>query len=343
MAKRILYRSLIGHEDFALGPGKLPQERGEHSIVLQKIELPFIFRTVDEIKELDYTKYMHIGLHIEYGAVIEYYYDPTSTAVADDNLIIKPNSIHVTLPGRYIKVAVGVGGSGGIVYTYTAIDYTIQYPNECVLVDSNTGPITITLSASPVTDNYSGVWDCGDRAALNNITIVRNGQTIHSLEENALIDTDSGRFDFIYTGLTWEFAPIAGCSGSGSSLGGDHDTIIAAASTEYGDLVVSGVLPATTFRAPYALDLTNGYIRASLTTAPTGADVIIDVHMNGVSMFSTLIHIDINSDTSVGSITPAILTTTYVPDDAEFEVFITQVGSTITGSGLKIAITGIKV
>lgn len=119
------------------------------------------------------------------------------------------------------------------------------------------------------------------------------------------------------------------------------DTIIAAASDEESPIAVT-VARKTTFRSPYPLNLTTGYIRCSLGTAPVGAAFMVDVHMNGVTMFSTLISIDDGSETSVGSATPAVLSVTAVPDDAKFEVFVTQIGSTIAGASLKVAITGIK-
>lgn len=123
-----------------------------------------------------------------------------------------------------------------------------------------------------------------------------------------------------------------------------YDTIIASCSDEFSAIDVDLVTSKTTFRAPYPLDLTTGYVRASLTTAPTGAAMIIDVKMNGTSLFSSLLQIDDGSKTSVGSIAPAVINPLYyaVPDDAEFTVFVTQVGSTIAGTGLKVAVTGIK-
>lgn len=118
------------------------------------------------------------------------------------------------------------------------------------------------------------------------------------------------------------------------------DTIIASASDEISPITTGG--PKTTFRAPYPLDLTLGYVRASLTTAPVGAAMIVDVTMNGLSLFSTPIYIDAGTKTSVGSATPAVLAITAIPDDAEFLIFVNQVGSSTAGSGLKVAVTGIK-
>ena len=126
--------------------------------------------------------------------------------------------------------------------------------------------------------------------------------------------------------------------------GGDQnswfDTIIASVSDEGSPLVTGG--PKTHFRAPYPLNLTQGYIRCSVGLAPTGGPLIIDIHMDGVTMFSTPIQIDVGTKTSVGSAAPAVLTTLVVPDDAEFTVHIIQVGSIIAGTGLKVAVTGIK-
>jgi hypothetical protein len=122
-----------------------------------------------------------------------------------------------------------------------------------------------------------------------------------------------------------------------------QDTIICQAAPEYAPLVVDLVTPATHFRAPYPLEI--GYVRCSLAIAPVGADVIIDITMNGSSIFTpgNLLHIDAGSKTSVGSVTPPEYAIVSVPDDAEFLVWITQVGSSLAGAGPKISVTGTKV
>jgi len=118
------------------------------------------------------------------------------------------------------------------------------------------------------------------------------------------------------------------------------DTIIASASDPGSPLVTGG--PKTHFRAPYALNLTQGYIRCSVSVAPTGAPLIVDVRIAGVSVFSSYLQIDVDTTTSVGSAAPAVLSTLYIPDDTEFTVHIMQTGSIIAGTGLKVAVTGIK-
>lgn len=128
--------------------------------------------------------------------------------------------------------------------------------------------------------------------------------------------------------------------------GHGFDTIIASCSDEYTPISVGG--PKTTFRCPYPLEMTNGFVRASLTTAPLGSDMIIDITMNGTTMFSTPMHIEPGSRTSVGAAIQSVINIPLInglmviPDDAEFLVYVTQVGSTTAGTGLKVAVTGEK-
>ena len=109
------------------------------------------------------------------------------------------------------------------------------------------------------------------------------------------------------------------------------------ASDEDTPLVVDTKL--TTFRAPYPLTLQ--YVRCSLTNPPTGTELIVDVKIAAVSIFSTPMHIDIGETTSVTAVTQAVLSTINIPDDTEFTVDVLQAGG--TASGLKVAVTGLKV
>lgn len=149
--------------------------------------------------------------------------------------------------------------------------------------------------------------------------------------------------------FTSRSVPNVGPAGPPGPAGADahgFDTIIASCSDETTALTTGG--PKTTFRCPYPLDMTNGFVRASLTTAPAGSALIVDIHMNGSTMFSTPIYIDAGSRTSVGSTPQSVISIPLVgglpiiPDDAEFLVHIIQVGSSFGGAGLKVAVTGEK-
>jgi len=88
------------------------------------------------------------------------------------------------------------------------------------------------------------------------------------------------------------------------------------------------------FNMPYACTLTDLFI--AVATAPTGASLIVDLHKNGVSIFTTLVSIDAGTLTSITAVTPYVLTgtITFVKGDL-LTAIVTQRGATIKGAGLK--------
>lgn len=138
------------------------------------------------------------------------------------------------------------------------------------------------------------------------------------------------------------FIRIAGVDIDFSSAQPMPSSFIITASDELTDLVASAGSPTTTFRMPFAytLDTVPLGVRASVRTAPVGADIIIDIKQNNVSILSTLLTIDAGELTSTTAVTPAVISTNPLTDDAEIEVFVTQIGSTTAGTGLKVYLIG---
>lgn len=93
-----------------------------------------------------------------------------------------------------------------------------------------------------------------------------------------------------------------------------------------------------TFRMPYAFTLTG--VRASVNTAPTGSTILIDINESGTTILSTKLMIDATEKTSTTATTPAVISDASLADDAEITVDFDQVGSTISGKGVKIALIG---
>jgi len=93
-----------------------------------------------------------------------------------------------------------------------------------------------------------------------------------------------------------------------------------------------------TFRMPYAFTLTD--IRASVTTAPTGSTIIVDVKENGTTIFSTKLSIDASEKTSTTAASARVFSDTSLADDAEITINIDQVGASVAGAGLKITFIG---
>ena len=101
MTQRTINRSLIVHNDFAIGFGTVAQERGTLTATEQKVELAWIFRTIGEIRLLDHAIYTRVLLHT-LGPLVEYYFDATSAAVDDADEILAP--VPVVSLGRWLKV-----------------------------------------------------------------------------------------------------------------------------------------------------------------------------------------------------------------------------------------------
>ena len=90
---------------------------------------------------------------------------------------------------------------------------------------------------------------------------------------------------------------------------------------------------------PFAFTLTD--IRASVTTAPVGADLVVDVNEGGTSiMTSDKLTIDAGEDTTESAATAPVLTDTSLADDAQITIDIDQVGSSTAGAGLKVTLIG---
>lgn len=115
------------------------------------------------------------------------------------------------------------------------------------------------------------------------------------------------------------------------------ESIIIAASDETTALTTGTAK--VTFRMPYAFTLTD--VRASVTTAPTGAILIVDINEAGSTIMTTnKLSIDATEFTSTTAATAPGLTDTSLADDAEITIDIDQIGSTIAGAGLKVTLIG---
>ena len=93
-----------------------------------------------------------------------------------------------------------------------------------------------------------------------------------------------------------------------------------------------------TFRMPFGFTLTG--VRASVTTAPTGSVLTVDINEGGSSILSTELTIDASEKTSTTAATPAVISDTALADDAEITIDIDTVGSTVAGAGLKVYLIG---
>lgn len=140
------------------------------------------------------------------------------------------------------------------------------------------------------------------------------------------------------TGAVEEITPSAGLSLASGTL----RTIeaIGIACSDETTALTTGTAKAT-FRMPFALTVTD--VRATVTTAPTGASLLtIDINDGGTTILSTKITIDASEKTSTTAATPPVISDSALADDAEITIDIDQIGSTIAGAGLKVWIIGYR-
>ncbi len=94
-----------------------------------------------------------------------------------------------------------------------------------------------------------------------------------------------------------------------------------------------------TIRAPRAFTVTG--VRASVSTAPVGSTIDIDINEDGTSILSTVITIDASETTSTTAATPPVfIPSTIIADDALITFDIDRIGSTTAGTGAKVCILG---
>lgn len=126
-------------------------------------------------------------------------------------------------------------------------------------------------------------------------------------------------------------------AGSGGGGGGGGMQCIPIACGDETTALTTGTAKVT-FRMPYAFTLTE--VRASLTTAPTGSALTVDINEGGSTILSTKITIDATEKSSVTAATPPVISDASLADDAEITIDIDTVGSTLAGVGLKVYLIG---
>lgn len=164
--------------------------------------------------------------------------------------------------------------------------------------------------------------------------------TLNAFMDPALIPFASSAFTAV--NVHDAIVEAAESAGGVSSVNGDTGVVIVSvpiiiACSDETTALTTGVAKAT-FRMPYAFTLTA--VRASVTTAPTGSVLTVDINESGTTILSTKITIDATEKTSTTAATPPVISDSSLADDAEITIDIDTIGSTIAGAGLKVTLIG---
>lgn len=249
-----------------------------------------------------------------------------------------------------IRTTLGVGAAqtpqfSGVEVGH-ATDTTLARVSAGVL--SVEGVTLLTVAGGTMTGGiaFSGTGHAG--ITLNNLTTAQRealtpaaGMLVWDTDEECLYvyDAVSAEWDAIiptaYLKTYNNLSDINSAASARQNLGIVMPIIIAC--SDETTALTTGTAKVT-FRMPFAMTLTA--VRASVTTAPTGSTIIVDINEGGVSILSTKLSIDATEKTSTTAASAAVISDTDLADDAEITIDIDQVGSTIAGAGLKVTLLG---
>jgi hypothetical protein len=159
-------------------------------------------------------------------------------------------------------------------------------------------------------------------------TIPASG-TVQRVGSVARVQAETGT---IVVGIGAGMSRVGFTGAYGDLSGTPTDIYIIACSDETTALATGSAK--VTFRMPTAGTLTA--VKATVTTAPVGSDLIVDINEAGTSVLSTKLSIDDGEKTSETASTPPVISDSALADDAEITIDIDQVGSGTAGAGLKV-------
>jgi hypothetical protein len=120
-----------------------------------------------------------------------------------------------------------------------------------------------------------------------------------------------------------------------SFVGFPYDFTVACSNNT--DSITTGTAKET-FRMSRAMTLTA--VRASVTTAPAGASIVIDINASGSTILSTKITIEAGETTSVDATTQPVISDSSLTDNEVITIDFDQVGSSTPGVAVKVTFIG---
>ena len=230
----------------------------------------------------------------------------------------------------YPDLTAGAWKIGGVAVTSTAaelnvLDGVIATTAELNILDG----VTATAAELNILDGVTST--AAELNILDGVTAVAADlNVIAGADAAGVTATEVGYLDGVTSAIQTQI--------DNAIVTAKTESFTVAASDETSDLTVGEAK--VTFRMPYAFTLTD--VRASVTTAPTGAALTVDINESGTTILSTPLTIDATEKTSTTAATPAVISDTSLADDAEITIDIDQVGSTVAGAGLKVTLIGTR-
>jgi hypothetical protein len=255
------------------------------------------------------------------------WYAGTGTAVSDN--------ANLTISGSAVTIGVA-GSAAGTLLLSGATSGTTTLAVAAVASGTLTLPsATDTLVGRATTDTFT------NKTFDANAT----GNTISNIETADIASAAKTGIDTkVVTGTAGTTNQVGSWNADGDLVGiaqsdvKPTESMILACSDETSNLTTGTAK--LTFRMPYAFTLMA--VRASVSTAPVGSTITVDINENGTTILSTKITIDAGEKTSTTAAIPPVISDASLADDSEITIDIDQVGSSTAGAGLKVYLIGTR-
>jgi len=229
-------------------------------------------------------------------------------------------------------------GTSGILYVKVDNGLEIEELHDVLISGATTGQV-LRLASDGLWKNHTlSPADVGGHDA---VTLAASVADVLDLSGQELRADDPGADRILFwddsEGKLRHLSLAGGLSISGTTLTVPVEIGLACSDE---DTALTFGTAKITFRLPYAMTLQA--VRASVTTAPTGSTLVVDVNEGGTSVLSTKLSIDATEKTSTTAATAAVISDSALADDAEITIDIDQIGGTVAGAGLKVWLIGVR-
>jgi len=254
------------------------------------------------------------------------------------------------------NTASSVGGSADVFKQKVGIDFEFRglTPGAGISVTEGTNDITVAVDGVPLAalEDMSAdgfvANNTGGSAAPQSLTVAQAQALlglgplatdtevaitdIEDIADLTLLGNDSGGAAAPQALTATEIKTLIGLGGL-AEVDHDEDVVVYQAVEFEQDLSASTSDAVAAFPLPFDCDFSTLF-EVYVHDAPTGSGATFDVHLGGVTIFSTKITVDDGDNASTAATVPAVFSTSSGTKGQLLEFFVDAVGATTTGTGV---------